>query len=228
MSETKIYPYEPPRQLATNLWQIRGSLAVPVPRNMTIYRVPDGRLVLYSVVAMHEPDMRALEALGEPAFMVMPHVRHQMDAPFYKSRYPRLRVLAPDPSRVNGVIVDGSLAELEQYGIRAYEIPGSTAHDVVLELPITDGVAVSVCELLTHMEGVHGVMALLMKAFGPPGGEFGVARAVRWREVDDRAAVRAWMREVSEREDLKMVLMGHGEPLMRDARAQLRHAAQQA
>ena len=49
--------------------------------------------------------MQALEALGKPTVMVIPHRRHQMDAPFYKARYPKIRVLAPDPTRVRGVPV---------------------------------------------------------------------------------------------------------------------------
>ena len=86
----KIYPYHPLQSLAGNLWQVAGTLANGLPRNMTIYRLPDGRLLLYSVVAMHAADMEALEKLGRPALMVMPHDRHQMDAPFYKRRYPDL------------------------------------------------------------------------------------------------------------------------------------------
>ena len=31
-----IFPYGPPVALAANLWQVTGSLALPVPRNMTI------------------------------------------------------------------------------------------------------------------------------------------------------------------------------------------------
>jgi hypothetical protein len=67
-----IYPYHPLKSLAANLWQVEGKLANGLPRNMTVYRLPDGRLLLYSVVAMHEADMEALEKLGLPAIMVMP------------------------------------------------------------------------------------------------------------------------------------------------------------
>jgi len=35
---------------------------------MTIWRAPDQRLVLYGVIAMHEPAMKAIEDMGEPAF----------------------------------------------------------------------------------------------------------------------------------------------------------------
>jgi hypothetical protein len=221
-----IFPYGPPVSLAANLWQITGSLAVPVPRNMTIVRNARGELVLYSVVAMHEDGMRALEALGHPALMVIPHRRHQMDAPFYKARYPRLRVLAAEPSRVHGVAVDGGLSELSDSGIRAYVLPGNTQEDAVMEIGLPDGHALCVCESLSNISA-SGWLRLLFKVLGPPGGGFGVARAVRLREIRDRAQLRAWLLEQAERTDLRCLLFGHGQPLLRDIPAALRRAATQ-
>jgi hypothetical protein len=234
-ANAKIFSYGPPRPLAANLWQVTGSLAVPgMPRNMTVYRLPDGGLLLYSVVAMHDEGMHALEALGTPALMVMPHDRHQMDAPFYKSRYPNLRVLAPEPSAPRSVAVDGRLDELEALGIHAYALPDTTYHEVILELPVpaTDrqeaGVALCACEILGNVSGLPAPLRLLMKGFGPPGGDFGVARAVRWREVLDRGSMRGWLGGLADRNDIRMVLMGHGAPITDGVSAALRHAADNA
>jgi hypothetical protein len=229
---SKVYPYEPPRALAPNLWQVKGSLPMPgVPRNMTAYRLADGRLVLYSVIAMHEDGMGALEALGRPAIMVMPHERHQMDAPFYKRRYPQLRVLAPEPTKTRTVPIDGGLEELEALGspgIRAYALPGTSYHEAILELPVEGRIALCTCELLGNLRGTHGLMRLAMKWLGPSGGDFGVSRAVRWREVVDRPAVRAWLETLAGRDDIRMVLLGHGEPVLENVRAALRGAAAHA
>ncbi len=233
----RIHPYRPARSLAANLWQVEGSLANGLPRNMTVYRLPDGRLLLYSVVAMHPADMEALEKLGRPAILVMPHDRHQMDAPFYKRRYPDLRVLAPDPRHPRKVPVDGDLGELAAFGINAYVLPGTTYHEAVLELPIDggqggqggmSGIALCTTELLGNLGGLPGLprlMRLLLRLIGPPGGGLGVARVVRWREVSDRERVRAWMKSLAERPELRMVLVGHGSPVTEDARASLRRAA---
>ena len=224
----KIYPYHPLQSLAGNLWQVAGTLANGLPRNMTVYRLPDGRLLLYSVVAMHAADMEALEKLGRPAIMVMPHDRHQMDAPFYKRRYPDLRVLAPEPRHARKVPVDGDLSELGALGINAYVLPGTTYREVVLELPVeggTGGMALCTTELLGNLSGLSGLMGLLLRLLGPPGGGLGVARVVRWREVSDRQRVRAWMKSLAERSDLRMVLVGHGSPLLENARDSLRRAA---
>jgi hypothetical protein len=226
-----IYPYHPLKSLAANLWQVEGSLANGLPRNMTVYRLPDGRLLLYSVVAMHPADMEALEKLGRPAIMVMPHDRHQMDAPFYKRRYPDLRVLAPDPRHPRKVPVDGDLGELGALGINAYVLPGTTYHEAVLELPMQGemaGIALCTTELLGNLSGLPGLprlLGLLLRLLGPPGGGLGVARVVRWREVSDRSRVRAWLKSLAERSELRMVLVGHGSPVTENAGVSLRRAA---
>jgi len=225
---TAIYPYHPLKSLAANLWQVEGSLANGLPRNMTVYRLADGRLLLYSVVAMRPADMEALEVLGRPAILVMPHDRHQMDAPFYKRRYPDLRVLAPDPRHARQVPVDGDLDELAALGIKAYVLPGTTYHEAVLELPVEGGVALCTTELLGNLAGLpglSGLMRLLLRLLGPPGGGLGVARVVRWREVADRGRVRAWLESLAERPELRMALVGHGSPVTDDARGSLRRAA---
>ena len=219
-----VYPYQPLKSLAANLWQVEGTLANGLPRNMTVYRLPDGRLLLYSVVAMHPADMEALEKLGRPALMVMPHDRHQMDAPFYKRRYPDLRVLAPEPRHARTVPVDGDIDELGALGINAYVLPGTTYHEVLLELPVEGGVALCTTELLGNLSRLPGLMGLLLRLLGPPGGGLGVARVVRWREVSDRNRVRAWLRSLADRPELRMVLVGHGSPVTDDARASLRRA----
>lgn len=223
----EIYPHQPPRTLADNLWQVEGTLRLPIPRNMTIWRAPDGRLVLYSVIAMREEGMRALERLGTPAIMVIPHRRHQMDAPFYKARYPGLRVLADESEAVRGVPVDGPVKELEALGVPARQIPGTSYQDIALDLPLRDGRALCVCELIGNVPPARGMVKLIQRVTGPPGGTFGIARVVRLREVTDPALVRTWLAMQARRTDLRMLLMGHGPPITEDVPAALARAVAQ-
>lgn len=221
----RIFPHSAPVQLAPNLWQVTGSFGVPgVPRNMTIVRSAQGELVLYSVIAMHDDGLRALEALGRPSVMVVPHRRHQMDAPFFKERYPELRVLAADPAQVTGVRVDGPLSDLSRFGIDSYVLPGNVLEDTVMDVPLEGGRALCVCETLNNIT-TTGLMSVLLKFLGPPGGGFGVARAVRWREIRGRDALRTWLKEQSARADLRYLLFGHGAPITNEIPSALRRAA---
>lgn len=223
-----IYPHGGLAALADNLWQVRGSLKFPVPRNMTVLRASTGQLVLYSVVALHEAGMRSLEALGEPAVLVIPHRRHQMDAPFYKARYPRIRVLSPNPAQVRGVSVDGGLGELRAFDIQSYVLPGNTHEDVVMDVPLVgvEGRALCVCETLGNVT-MPGAWSLIFRVLGPPGGGFGVARAVRLREIRGSSELRAWLSLQAERRDLQALLFGHGPALTQGIADALRQAATQ-
>jgi hypothetical protein len=223
----RIYPHGGLEQLGPSVWQVQGRLALPIPRNMTVLRTPDGRLVLSSVIAMHEPGMRALEALGAPAIMVIPHRRHQMDAPFYRRRYPGLRILAPNPSVIREVNVDGGLAELQQLGIDAYVVPGNSHEDVAIDAPLGRGSerALVVCETLSNV-APQGLLRVL-KLFGPPGSTFGVARGVRWREVAQPDALRAWLRAQSARGEIAALLFGHGPAITTNTSALLQLASTQ-
>ena len=224
----QIYPHGELVALADNVWQLEGSLAVPVPRNMTVVRTSTGQLVLYSVVALREAGMRSLESLGEPAFMVMPHRRHQMDAPFYRARYRGLRVLAPNPEQIRGVRVDGGLEELGAFDIRSYVLPGNTYDDVVMDVPLagSKGRALCVCESLGNVS-LSGVWSLIFRVLGPPGGGFGVARAVKLREIRGRDELRAWLLQQAERSELEALLFGHGPAITQNVTAALRRAAAQ-
>lgn len=95
-----VLPHGPIEQLAENLWWVQGSLrGMSLKRVMTVARRTDGKLVIHSAIAMSDDAMRELEALGEPAFLVVPSRVHRLDAPAYKKRYPSLRVYAPRGGR---------------------------------------------------------------------------------------------------------------------------------
>ena len=206
----KIYPHGLPKKLAENLWQVEGSLSIPLPRNMTIWRSPEGKLVLYSVVAMRDEGMRALEALGEPALMVIPHRRHQMDFTFYRERYPDIATGA---------------SKLIEYGIAAETIPGTSYEDLAMQLPIEGGHALCITELLGQMPQMKGVLGAALSLVGPPGGGFGVARAVKLREVRQAERTKDWMLERADDPNLKMIVTGHGHPVLENAQTLLREAA---
>src|SRR5262249_3308422 len=95
----KLRPHGDLEELVPGVWMVTGSLPVRLKRNMTVVRMSDGSLLLHSVVAMNEAGMAKLDALGKPSVMIVPHAGHCMDAPFYKARYPEIRVVCPAGTR---------------------------------------------------------------------------------------------------------------------------------
>jgi hypothetical protein len=68
--EWTVLPHGKLARLDDNLLSVTGNLHMPVgdlPRRMTVARLSDGRLVIYSAIALDEAEMRALEDFGQPA-----------------------------------------------------------------------------------------------------------------------------------------------------------------
>ena len=88
--------HEPWQKLSENLWWVRGPIpGIALQRCMTVVRLADGRLLIWSAMALDDASMQELEAWGTPAFLIVPSALHRLDAPAYKARYPKLSVFCP-------------------------------------------------------------------------------------------------------------------------------------
>jgi hypothetical protein len=229
MAEHHIYPHGKPEQLAPNLWQVRGSLPFPLRRNMTVYKLADGRLVLHSVVAMNTDGMKELETLGQPAVMVVPHGNHCMDAGFYRARYPDIKVACPPEGKKRveqRCKVDGTPEELlAPLGIKVHPVTGMKRGEFAMEVDIAGGKALITNDLLGGPTPGEKI-PFFLRLTGPPGGHrFGVARIVRFVMVKDKIAVRAWLHLMAENGAIKVVTVSHGPPVTSACAEALREAA---
>jgi hypothetical protein len=69
---------------------------------MTVVRMKDPRLVIFSAISLDKAGIRALEDYGPPAFLVVPNDHHRLDARAWKDRYPDIQVVAPEESGFGG------------------------------------------------------------------------------------------------------------------------------
>lgn len=208
----KIFPHGDFFEVAPGLWQLRGSLPYPLPRYMTVWRLPDSSLLIYSAVALDEAGMQKLEALGKPTVMVVPHSLHLMDAVFYKLRYPHLKVIAPEAAKKRldpACPVDESPAEgLKRLGLRGEVVPGSKCDEVMLDLDLANGERVLV---FTDLLAYGAPKNLMMRIMGPPGGK-GIARIVRLRQIGDKAGTRAFLERMAKEPKITKILLAHAKP----------------
>jgi hypothetical protein len=226
MREThEIFPHGPIEPLAPGLWRVVGSTKLSLPRSMYVYRLPDGTLLLYSVIAMHPEGMRRLESLGSPAVMVVPHPRHTMDAAFYKARYSSLRVYGSDEAQeeLPELPFDAHpAAGLLPLAVRPRTAPGVAFPETVLELPLTSGgSALLFADLVNRSDD-----GVLMKLFGERA-DGGVARLVERAQIEDEEQVRAFLIELSRIPSLAVIGGCHGGVVTDHCGAWLAHAAAQ-
>jgi len=219
----RIFPHLHPEELAPGVWRVVGSLAMPLKRNMIVYRLSDGTLLLYSVVAMDDEGLAALEKLGRPSVMVVPHTFHGMDAAFYKARYPDIQVVGP--TEVEGRHPQLRFASPSSHrldGVTFHSVPGTKCGEVAMELALsTGGKALVFTDLVGEKEGKGN---LVMKILGPPGGS-GVARIVKWRQITDKQKVRGFLEQMAKIPSLELIIGCHGGPVQADCNRWMESAA---
>jgi hypothetical protein len=233
MATPRVFPHGPLTEFAPGNWTVRGTIDMPIHRNMGVHRLRDGGLLLYSVVALDERGLAALTELGPPRIMVVPHAKHSMDASFYKERFPDLVVAAPDDSKaeIEGrrkVKVDGSPSSLlPEFGLRSHRIPGIRYEEPAMEVPVGGRWGMYVCDSLSQSPGrdMQGIGGWAFSLFGTSAGHFGVSRLFRWMMMNEKAPLKRWLDDQASRDDLAFVWVAHGDPLVTDVSGTLGHAA---
>jgi hypothetical protein len=135
LQEWKVLPHGKLTQIDENILTVVGAIHMPLtdlPRRMTVVRLNDGRLVVFSAIALDGDEMRALEDYGRPAFLVVPNDHHRLDAKIWKDRYPTIEVVAPEGSRekVDQVVhVDTTDPRFDDPNVQFVTVPGTRGHE---------------------------------------------------------------------------------------------------
>ncbi len=204
-----------------------GDLKMPLlelPRRMTVVRLKSGDLVVFSAIALREPDMAELETIGRPAFLVVPSLRHRLDAPGYARRYPQMTVVAPRAGveKIGEVVrIDTSTPDFGDPTVRYIEIAGDSA----LEVDGDDGLTLIVNDLIGDIHGEAGLGGWLLRVMGFAGDEPHVPGPVKLLLGKHKTEVARQFRRWADREDLRRIMVSHGDPIENDPRGALRKLA---
>ena len=223
-TEWTVLPHGKPILLDDKLLTVTGLLHMPpmgdVERRMTVVRLGDGRLVVYSAIALDEEAMRALEDFGTPAFLVVPSDIHRMDARAWKQRYPRMEVVAPAGARAKIeeiVHVDATEVDFGDAGVRFVTVEGTGAREAALLVETKSGTTLIVSDVIFNLANRPGLGGWLWKTIGMTGDEPHLPRLVRMRRVEDKGAIQAQLHSWSRLPNLNRVILAHGSMVTADA-----------
>lgn len=229
----QVMPHEPPQKLSENLWWVKAKIpGVSIDRTMTLVRLSDGRLLIWSAVALDDASMQSIEAWGTPAFLIVPSALHRLDAAPYKARYPGLCVLGPDGAKkaiAEVVPLDGSLQDFPSDAHVSFRaIAGINDKEGAMLVHSSDGTTVVLNDLLFNMPlPTDFPTSLIVKMLGSAPGPR-VSRAVKLLWCTDKSALRASFEQLAKIPDLVRVVVAHDTILHgTHARAALESAAQQ-
>jgi hypothetical protein len=212
----KVLPHGKLTYVEENLLTVVGELKMPLgefPRRMTVARLRDGRLVIFSAIALDESEMNELEHFGIPAFLIVPSDRHRMDAKIWKDRYPKLTVLAPPGAKekVNEVVpVDATDIDFNDSTVQLLTVPGTGGHEAALIVRGPVGPTLVVNELIWNVDNRPGFGGWLMKIAGFTGPSPQIPPIAGIADIKDKAALREQLLQWSRLHGLRRIMVSHG------------------
>ena len=217
-TEWTILPHGKLERLEHNLLSVTGTMNMPpmgpVSRRMTVVRLADGRLIIYSAICLNETEMHALESYGRPAYLIVPGDIHRMDAKPWRDRYPSMTVVAPAGARekIEKIVpVDATEVDFGDPAVRFMAMPGTGDQEAVLVFETAHGTTVILNDLIFDLANRPGFSGWLFKALGMTGDEPHIAFPVKLKEVKDKDAVSAPLEKWARLPNLRRVIISHGD-----------------
>jgi len=226
-----VRPHGPLTSLGENLFTVVGELHMPLGesrRRMTIARLADGRLVIYSAIALDRDAISRLEALGTPSFLIVPSAVHRLDVAAWKKRYPSLVVVAPPGARdkvAEVVAVDCSEVDFHDPRVELSVVAGTAGQEFSLMVQTETGKTLVVNDLIFNLPVLKGASGMMMKLLGFGPGKPHMPKLVMMKLLRDKRAVRNQLETWADTAELERVLVSHGGPI-EAPKATLRELAQ--
>src|SRR5258706_4775132 len=162
-TEWKVLPHGKLTAIEDDILTVVGDIPMPMgdmKRRMTVVRLRDRRLVIFSAVALDEDEMRRLEEFGEPAFLVVPNDHHRLDSKIWKDRYPAIKVITPERARekVEKIVpVDATSADFDDPDVALITVPGTQGHEAALEIRGAKGTTLVLNDVVGNMRKTSGI-----------------------------------------------------------------------
>ena len=226
-----VLPHGKLTPIDDSILTVEGRIKMPLmdlPRRMTVVRLRDSRLVVWSAIALDEPAMATLEAFGNPAFLIVPNDHHRLDATAWKNRYPQMKVISPEGARdkiADVVAVDTTSPDFGDDSVEFVTVPGTRAHEAALIVQTAKGTTLVLNDLVGNIRAAPGIDGWLLRLAGFAGDDAQIPRVVKMALVKDAADLRAQLLQWAELPTLTRILVSHGDPIESDPRGTLRELA---
>ena len=231
MTNWNVRPHGKLSEIDDGILTVVGPIRMPLgsfPRRMTVVRLSDSRLVVWSAMALDPTEMATLEAFGRPAFLIVPNDHHRLDAKAWKDRYPQVQVVAPQGSRAKiekQVPVDTTAPDFGSPNVQFITVPGTSDREAALVVRTRNGTTLVLNDLVGNIRDASGISGGLLRIAGFAGESARIPRVVKLNLVKDANALRAQLLQWAEMDSLKRILVSHGEPIEANPQQTLRDLA---
>ena len=216
--EWKILPRGRVKTVDDRIVTVEGEIPMPLgnfPRRMTVVGLSRNRSVIFSAIAVDEAAMREVEAVGKPAFLIVPNGHHRLDAAAWKKRYPKIKVLCPPGAKDKvgeAVPVDSTDDILGEKDVDFVIVAGTGGAEVALVVRREPGTTLVVNDVIANVRNPRGLGAKVMaRLFGFGVRHPQVPRVVKRAMVKDRNVLARQLRRWAKLPGLVRVMPSHGD-----------------
>lgn len=226
-----VLPHGKLSQIDDNILTVVGEIHMPLmdlPRRMTVVRLNDSRLVVFSAIALDEDEMTSLEVYGQPAYLIVPSDKHRLDSKIWKDRYPAIQVVAPEGARAKveeTVPVDTVAPRFEDPNVQFVQVPGTRGREAALVVRTPKGTTLVLNDVVGNIRDAAGFGGWLLHMAGFAGKDAQIPKVVKMAVVEDTSALRAQLLQWAQIESLIRILVSHGSPIEENPRQVLRELA---
>ena len=226
-----VLPHGKLAQIDDNILTVVGEIHMPLmdlPRRMTVVRLNDSRLVVFSAIALDEDEMASLEAYGQPTYLIVPSDKHRLDSKIWKDRYPDIQVIAPEGARAKveeTVPVDTVAPRFEDPTVLFMHVPGTRGREAALVVLTPKGTTLVLNDVVGNIRDAAGFGGWLLHMAGFAGKDAQIPKVARMAIIEDTDALRAQLLRWAEIESLNRILVSHGSPIEENPRQVLRDLA---
>ena len=217
----------PPQTIAPNLWLLRyplRMLGVNLGRNVAIIRLASGNLIVHSTGPFTARDVVAINALGEPAWIVEALLRHDTFAREGRNAFPSAHYLAPDGfSRSAGLptepLIPPPTEWAEEIAVAGIDGAPQFGEVVMLHRPTK---TLIVAELIFNFGSEHDLWTRLFLWLATVGGRCEPGMTFPYKlAIKDAMAYSASVRRILAW-DFDRIIVGHGTPIESGGKEKLR------
>lgn len=201
-------------------------LGVDIRRVVTVLELEGGKLLVHSTAPFGAAEVAAIRAVGEPVWLVDALLRHDTFAAEGRAAFPEARYLAPPGFEAGrGIATESLLAPPQEWAreIDVLAVGGVPDFgEVVMFHRVSRTLVVG--DLVVNFPDGEGLWSELMFKLGAVGGHTqpGVTKPLKHAIEDEAAFLRSLETILSW--NFERIIVGHGEPVLTDAKSKLRRA----
>jgi hypothetical protein len=170
--EWTVLPHGKLSQIDDNILTVVGKIHMPLmdlPRRMTVVRLADSRLVVFSAIALDEDEMAALEAHGHPAYLIVPATSIGSTRRSGKTATRRCwssRPKAREPKVEEIVPVDTVAPRFDDANVEFVTVPGTRGHEAALVVRTPNGTTLVLNDIVGNIRDESGFTGWLLHVVG--------------------------------------------------------------